>query len=503
MATAEHAAVLPADEEIPSPEAGLGRRAARGAGVTLAGQGLRIVLQLGSVVVLARLLSPHDYGLLAVVLVVIGVGEIFRDLGLSAAAIRAPELSRAQRDGLFWCNTAAGIVLALLTALAAGPIAALFGQPELVAITQVLALTFVVNGLATQYRADLTRSLRFGALVVTDVTGQFAGLVVAVTAAVLGAGYWALVAQQLTQVTVVLVAAAGAARWLPRAPRRGAGLGPFLRLGGSLMGTQLVHYASNNLDTLVLGLRAGPASLGLYNRAFQLVMTPLNQLRSPATTVALPVLARLQSDLPRSGEYLKRSQLAMGYSLIAGMALAAGCAVPLVELMLGSRWTEVAPVFALLAIAGSAQTLSYVGYWVYLSRGLGGQLFRYTLLTLVLKAVSIGIGSTWGVVGVAAGYCAAALLEWPLSLWWLSRITPIPRRDLLLGAARVTACAALAGSAAAVVARATEALPVVATLALGLVAGLAGYGLTALVPQVRADLAGVLAWGRRMVARRG
>jgi O-antigen/teichoic acid export membrane protein len=487
----------------PPARTDLGRVAARGAGVTLAGQGARILLQLASVTVLARLLSPEDYGLLAVGLVVVGIGEVFRDLGLSTAAIRTPDLTRAQRDGLFWLNVAAGTVLAAVALLAAGPVAAAFGEPELADIVRCLSLTFLLNGLAAQYRAGLTRELRFGAVAGVDLGAQLVAFGVAVTAAVAGAGYWALVAQQLTQGAVALVLVVALGRWVPGRPRRGVGLWPLVRFGGGLTGTHLVFYVGNNLDNLVLGLTAGPAALGIYNRGFQLLMTPLNQLRSPATSVAVPVLSRLQDDLDRSGEYLRRSQLALGFSLVAGMALVAGAAGPLVDVLLGDRWAQVAPVLALLAVAGSAQTLSFVGFWVYLSRGLSGALFRYTMVTLALSAACIGAGSWFGVVGVAAGYATAALLEWPLSLWWLSRVTVLPVRALYLGALRITACAVTAGTACHAATQLTAGWPSAGRLAAGLLAGLAAYGLAALVPGIRRDLAGVVAWGRQMVARRG
>jgi O-antigen/teichoic acid export membrane protein len=385
--------------------------------------------------------------------------------------------------------------------VASGGIAHAFGEPELRVIVQVLALTFVLNGLSAQYRAGLSRDLRFGTVAAGDLVAQALAFCAAVTTAAAGAGYWALVVQQLVQVAAVLSWAVAFARWVPGRPRRGVGLTPFLRFGGGVAGTQVVHHLSQNLDNLVLGLRAGPADLGVYSRGFQLLMTPLNQLRSPATTVAVPVLARLQDDLPRAGDYLRRGQLALGYPLVAGMALAAGAAAPLVDLLLGNRWHPVAPVLALLAVAGSAQTLSFVGSWVYLSRGLSGALLRYTLLTLLLKAVCIAVGSSFGVVGVAAGYATAALLEWPLSLWWLSRITVLPLRALLGGALRITACGTVAGTVCFLATELCASWPSVGRLVAGLAAGLAALGLAALVPAVRADLAGVVAWARQMGTR--
>ena len=170
--------------------------------------------------------------------------------------------------------------------------------------------------------------------------------------------------------------------------------------------------------------------------------------------------------------------------------------------MLGEKWSAAAPVLGFLAVAGASTLLAYPGYWVYLSRGLGPALFRYTCVTLVLQAVCIVIGSRWGITGVAAGYMIAALLEWPLSLFWLARLTVLPLRELLTGALRVTACGGLAGAATWFAVHATGDAKADANVALGLAAGLAVYALLfAIVPAVRRDLRLVGATGRRMLRR--
>lgn len=292
------------------------------------------------------------------------------------------------------------------------------------------------------------------------------------------------------------------AGWLPGRPRRTPELRPFLTLGLHLVGTQLINYAGNNVDTVTIGLRLDTASLGLYNRAFQLLMTPLNQLRSPATTVALPVLARLQDDRERFDEYLRRGQLALGLPIVVTLAVVAGAAEPVVQLFLGPRWSEVTPVLALLAVAAASQTLAFVGLWTYLTRGLGAELLRFTVATALLRLVCVLAGSSWGVEGVAAGYALAAFVEWPVSLWWLSRITEFPGRTLAGGAARILACAVPAGAAAWLACLTAGGLPAPVQL---LLAGLAGAAVVAAAAgasrTIRDDLAGVLAFGRSMARR--
>lgn len=479
---------------------GLGGRAARGAVITLAGQGSRVAIQLVALAVLARILTPKDYGLFALIIVVVGIGEIFRDFGLSTAAIQASELSDSQRDNLFWWNAALGLLLSGVVFAAADGIAALFGQPLLAPIARVLSITFLINGLAAQYRAGLNRELRFLALSVADVVAQVIATAIGIACAVSGLGYWTLVVQQITQVSVVLVAMVLMARWIPGRPRRGIDLSAFLRFGWNLMATEILSYATNNLDTLTIGFRFGPVQLGQYNRAFQLVMSPLSQVRSPATTVALPILTRLKDDPVRAAQYIRRSQVALGYTIVAALAIGAGAAGPLIEVFLGSRWTSVSPIFALLCIAGSCQILAFVGYWVYLARGMAADLFRYSLISFVVQLVCIVGGSTFGVVGVATGFTVSAMIEWPLSLWWLSSRTDYPGRDLMHGAGRILSACVPAGLAAFGIARLTLGVPPVLSLIACLVTGGGIYAaVVSSISSLRSDAATVVMFVRRMV----
>jgi PST family polysaccharide transporter len=473
-----------------APAAGeFGRRAARGAAVTFIGQLVRIVVQIGGLAVLARILAPQDYGIFAMVMVIVGVSEVFRDFGLSNAAVQAPTLSSRQRDVLFWVNSGIGLALGIVIFGVAYAVAALYGRPELVALTQFMGVTFVFNGLATQHRASLNRDLRFWSLTVIDTTAAVLALGVAIVLALAGLGYWALAWQMVSLAVVTLVLSIGAARWLPRLPKRGTDMTGFYRFGWNTVATQLVHYTANNMDSFVIGLRLGARELGIYNRGFQLLMNPLNQLRAPATRVAIPLLSRLQDQHDRFDAYILRGQIALGYTLVAGLGLVAGAAEPVVAIFLGERWAEVTPVLRFLIVAGAFQTLAYVGYWVFVSRALTGALFRFTLITASMKIVFVLIGAQWGVVGVAAGYALEPVLSWPLTLWWLTRYTRIPVRPLVAGLIRIATVAIIGGAAAFAASTAVAgAGPVVQILA-ATGADLLVYAIAALiVPAVRRDV---------------
>lgn len=473
---------------------GLGGRAARGAAVTLVAQAARMVIQFAGVVILARLLSANDYGLLAMALSIVTFGEIFRDFGLSSAAIQSPELSRAERDNLFWLNTAIGLILTILVFAGAPFIANIAGHSELRTITQALAPVFLLNGLTTQYRANLVRGLRFKAVAAAEVSSAAMGLVVAIVSAIAGLGYWALVIQQLTAAAMLLLGMAVAGRWLPGLYTRGVSMRRFMRFGIHLLGSQIVGYAANNIDTWTIGIRFGGTTLGFYNRAFQLLMTPMNQVRTPSTTVALPVLSKVSPDQPRFERFVRQGQLALALPVGLAMALVAGGASAIVPVVLGEDWVAATPYLRLFAIAALFQTLAYVGYWIYLARNLTNVLFRYSIATAILKIACILGGSYWGPIGLAAGYAVSPMLEWPISFWWLGRHTQIPRRALYGNAFRVVTQALIVGCASYAATTMSNFMSQVASLLLGALAGVAAYlVLIAAVPAFRDDLKQVFA----------
>ncbi|ACQ79265.1 polysaccharide biosynthesis protein [Beutenbergia cavernae DSM 12333] len=484
------------------PGGSLRTRAARGALVTLAAQALRIVLQLAGVVLLARLLLPSDYGLVAMVMALIGVAEIFRDLGLSSAAVQAEHLSRAQRDNLFWVNTAAGGVLALLVVAVAPLIARWYAEPELVDLARALAPVFLLNGLATQFRADLTRRMRFSRIATADVLAPCLALGAAIAVAAAGGGYWALVTQQLTTAVVLLVVLAVSARWWPRWYTRDAPMRELLSYGWHLAGSQLIGYVARNIDSVTIGTRFGATPLGLYNRAFQLLMTPLAQLRNPTVTVALPVLSRIRESRSETDAFVRRGQLALGLTLVAGLGVVAGAAAPLTAIMLGPAWEAAEPYLRLLAAAGAFQTLAYVGYWVYLAHGLTKELLRYSIVSAALTVTCVLVGSIGGPVGVAWGFLAATALEWPISFWWLSRKANVSVRPLVIGALRIVALAAVLGVAAW--AACTLVGPSAPWVQLAAAVGAAGvvYVVALALPSYRRDVRDVVAVVRAGLAAR-
>ncbi|MFG6503097.1 lipopolysaccharide biosynthesis protein [Microbacterium sp. P05] len=409
--------------------------AARGGAVTLAGQLARAGIQFLGVAVLARLISQQDFGLVAMCVAFIGIATVLGDFGLSMAAIQSQTITHGQRSNLFWTNTLIGAVLFGVVLAVAPAIALFYGQPQLVDITRALAVTFLLNSLAAQFRAEVSMRLRFKWLMTADVGSAAVALGVAIFLAFQGAGYWALVAQQITVAVVTLVILVVGASWIPGLPRRGEGMRALYTFGANTLGVQLLTYATSNVDSILVGRVWGAQSLGIYDRAFRLFRLPLQQIAAPMTKVAMPILSRLQDDV-RYDAYLARAQLVLGYSFGGAFLLLAGMSGPVIEILLGPGWDLAKPIFAVLAVGGVFQGIGYVYYWVFLSRALTGVQLRWTVIS---RSATIGlmlVGVAWGPVGVAAAASAGQALNWTLLTLFPMRKAGLRRAPLVIAALR-------------------------------------------------------------------
>lgn len=458
----------------------LGARAARGSAVTLVSQGIRVGVLLVSTVVLARLLSPEDFGLYAMVAALIGISETLRDLGLSSAAVRRPDLTRAQGSNLFWINVGTGAACWIVVSLAAVPISGLFGEDRLVSMIRLVAPVFLLNGIATQFKAEINRSLRFTALAVCELVPQLVALGVAIVLAFADRGAWALIGQQIVTAVLALALAVSLARWRPGLPTRRVGTRSLLSFGLGVAGTQLIGTVTRNIDNILIGWAWGPTSLGLYNRGYQLLMAPLNQIAVPMTRVALPILARVHArDDGTFPDVLRRAQLVGAYLTASLYCVAAGVAAPLVDVALGGQWSEVVPIFQVLAFGGVFRAILQVSYWAYLASGRSHTQLRVYATFQPVIILSMIVGLRWGAIGVAWGHSIGYALYWAISLVMLERNLGIPARPLIASPARAVACVGVPAGAAAWLASEAVAQPV-GSLAAGLVAAALTVGVAAL-----------------------
>lgn len=465
----------------------LGLAAKQGARSLFMAQLAKFFVNAVSLVLLSRLLTPRDYGYAAIAVAIVGVGEVVRDLGLSTAAIRTPELSDGQRDVLFWVNTALGLALAIVIWLLSPWLGTLFGEP-LMHMARWLGVVFVSSGIAAQYRAGLNRSLRFGVIAAVEVVAAVTSLIVSVVLAASGAGYWSIVGQYITSAVLVALLFILADRWLPRLPRRHQGVKRLFQFGLSVSFSQVLAYVGNNIDTLVIGYFSAPTTVGLYNRAQQLVMAPINQLKAPANTVALPALSRVQDDGKQFVHFLLRGQLLIGYTVLPIAAILGATSGPTVRIVLGDQWVSAAPVVSILVIAAALQQMSSVANWTFMAKGLGRQLSWYSLISVIVKLIVVTILAQYGLIAVALGYVVSVSILWPVSIYWAMRSVHLPMGKLVKQGAALFSLAMIAGIVGYGLVTLIDVKNNWVALVLG-VAGIVGtYGLSTIIPSSRRDL---------------
>jgi O-antigen/teichoic acid export membrane protein len=421
-------AVRPADA-VHSAAGGLRARTARSGAVTMAAQGLRTGVRVGSMMILARLLTPADFGLQGMVLVVTGFISLFKDAGLGLATVQSKTITHEQTSTLFWINVTLGVLLAMVVIGAAPLLAVFYAEPRLKAIATVSAVAFIFNGLCVQHQAQLQRNLRFAALAVVDVTSVLASTLVGIGMALAGFGYWALVGMTLSVSAVNAVGLWIAMPWMPGKPRRGQDLRSMLHLGGTWTFVGVSSYIAYNVEKMLLGRYWGAVPLGLYGRAYQLISLPTEMMTSVGTVVTA-ALSRLQHD----PEKLRRAFM-VSYSFIVSLTIpitlvCALLADQIVAIVLGPRWVESAAILRALAPTTLAFALMYPFAWFFASTA-GNRVSIGTAL-MVPPGVILGIvtGLPYGPVGVAIGYSAGvSLVAVPVILWCRAEAR-IPMRGL-------------------------------------------------------------------------
>ena len=409
----------------------LAGRSTRGGAVTISAQVVKVVVQLGTIVILGRLLDPHAFGLIAMVAVVLTFVDAFKDLGLSTATIQRNDISHSDVSTLFWVNASLGIVAALIVFAAAPLLSWFYGESELTGITRWLCVGFVLGGLSTQHLALLRRQMKFSALAFIQVGAEVAGMCAAIFAAYEGAGYWALVVQRIVWALLIFAGTWGFCGWRPGLPGSIAKVKDLLGFGGNVTLSNLINYSTQNLDQVLIGWYWGASPLGLYDRAHRLLLVPINNLNTPLFAVAMPALSRLAGDAVR----YRRAYLMMIEKLIMitmpGAALLIALPDVVVQVLFGDKWLDAAPILGWLAIAALYQPVSYTCSWLLMSQNRTNEMPTLGLIGSCVTVAAIVSGLPFGAVGVAAAYALSGLcLRVPFLFWVVGRRGPVSSSDL-------------------------------------------------------------------------
>ena len=402
----------------------------RGALISVTSQAVNFVLRTGSMMVLARLVTPKDFGLVGMATAATGLLALFKDAGLGMAMVQRRVITEAQSSTLFWVNIGVGTGLAALCALLAPLIVSFYGAPSLFWITVALGSSFFFNGAAAQHGAMLQRSMRFGAIAVIDIVALLVSIGLGIGMAVGGQGYWALVAMSVSQTAVYAGGSWLATGWVPSLPKQNSGIGSMLMFGGTVTLSNIINYIAYNTDKVLLGRFWGAEALGIYGRAYTLSSVANTNLYSAIGSVAFPALSRLQNDPSRFRSYFLK-----GYGIFLSLVLpiTLWCAMfadEIILVMLGPKWREAAIIVLLLAPTIMAFGLINPFIWVMLAAGRAVRCVKIALTITPLVVLGYAIGLRWGPEGVAAGFSIAMSIAIVPMIFWAKQGTSITGEDV-------------------------------------------------------------------------
>lgn len=394
-------------------ERGLAARTAQGGIIGVSSQAIAIGLQLVNAAVMARLLQPSDFGLIAMAIVVTGFVALFQDLGLSTATIQKKSIDQDLISGLFLINLGMGLGI-MITCWAVAPWAAsLYDDPRVEPLVVALSATIPLSALGAQHRALLQRRMMWWRLRTLQLLPQFVGVITGILVAILSdLGYWALVVTQWTNALVGAALAWLLSSWRPSRVENWSGVRSAVGFGVNLTVFQFANWFNRNLDNALIGWRWGPDELGHYTRAYMLLMLPLTLISGPVTAAVLPALSRLQDQQERWRDRLLEAMGAAFFLSSGLISVVIAAAEPLVFAMYGQGWETAVSIFQILLLAMYGQMIANLNGWIYISSGNTRSMALFNMLfRLPVSLVCYSIGVTYGATGVAMGFVVATYVS--------------------------------------------------------------------------------------------
>ncbi len=393
------------------------KRAASGVAWTGTATVVTTGLQFVQLAVLARLLAPEDFGLMAMILVVLGFAHVFADMGMSNAIIHRQDTTRRQLSSLYWLNILVGLLVFGLVVASAPLVAAAFREPRLDGPMVLAAVVILIAPLGQQFQILLQKHFRFRTLGAVEVGAAVAGAATGIGCALAGQGVYSLVWGQLADAAVkaLLLLRIGWREWRPACQFRREDLKGYLSFGLYQVGERSANYFGSRLDQLLIGLILGAQSLGYYNLAFNLVMLPVLRLNPILTRVAFPIFAKIQDDSQKLKDgfmALQKILATVNFPLLIGISVIAPI---FVDVIFGEQWEPSILLIQILAIVALFRSAGNPIGSLMLAKGRPDLGFYWTLLFLVTQAPTIYLASRYGgLLGISI-----ALLVLQFMYYWV------------------------------------------------------------------------------------
>ncbi len=408
--------------KVKSFEHNLSSRTTKNLIVTLTGQIIKSALHLVSLIVLSRLLEPSDFGIVATATVAIHFAKVFSEPGLVFATIQAPKIRSREVATLFYLNVLIGFVIAAISIFFAPLYSTMVDEPILKPVIQVLAILFIINGLAAQSDAVLRRRMMFKTIVIVDVSASTVAVLLTVVLAYNGAGYWALIIQLMTAAVIRLICLVCVSPWKPWPFERPTNVEKLFTFGVKLVFGNLLNALSSGMTPIFVKTVSGLSGVGLWERSSTLSSLPNKQITPALFSVLNPALARLSKNKNRFEQVLvqglKRVSLVSAFVSIQLFI----SAEDLSFVLLGSGWEETTNLIKIFAFYCLTEPLSVLLATSLVAAGYPGALLKWRMFSAASLVVAFLIGMHWGLIGLAIAFSSVnALVRFPLFLTYVSK----------------------------------------------------------------------------------
>ncbi len=396
---------------------------------SLVSHAVRVACKAVGIVVLARLVSPAQHGLFAMVSTFFFLLVLFRDFGLGAAAIQARTLDEEQLTTLWHAHAWLGFLLGALMLGLSPAIGTFFGEPATVPLAATVSAALVLIGLNAWPRALLARELRFTELNRIETSAALIGTAAMITTALFNGGAYAFAAFLLTSEFVCLVGAWRICRWRPHSRARWQSLHSLWRPASDLLAYNILQCVQLQIDTLLMGRWFGASAAGFYNRPNQLLGLPITHIAAPLTQVLAASLSRLPPNSPQFASIIRQAANLLAYLTLPLAALCIVVPDDVVRLILGPDWPDAAPLLRWLAVGAAASYLTVTVYAVCFATAHTRRLAALTALGLIATVCGLWFARPHGPVGLAAALAIVHLALIAPRLFIATWQTPVALRD--------------------------------------------------------------------------
>jgi O-antigen/teichoic acid export membrane protein len=402
----------------PTGNAELSKSTVRNAGITILAQGSIFAIQLLATLILARILTPSDFGLVTMVTTFSLLLASFGLAGFTEAVLQTEEINSSLASNLFWINIGGGLILSAAFGAAGSLLARFYGDPRIAKVSIGFSLVIFFSIAPVLHLSLMKRAMQFGLVSANEIIGRVAAVLITVCCALLGWGYWALVAGAIVQPIIVCIGVWILCPWLPGLPRQVQGTGAMFRYAIHVYGRYSLNYCTGNIDNLLVGWRFGAAALGFYKKAFDLFVLPSSQLLSPILAVVVTTLSRKNKDRDDYKRYFLK-----GLCIVTFVGMAASADLTLtgrdaVRLMLGQKWGEAGRIFTYFAPGIGIMLIYQTTGWIHLSLGTTGRFLRWTVVELFVTGMFFLLGLRWGPVGIAGAWTASFCVLTIPAFWY-------------------------------------------------------------------------------------